>query len=684
MFSPRYRKLARPSPALRRQARPRVEALEDRWLPSTFFVSNTNDSGSGSLRQAILDANANAGQDTISFVNLPTGVQVIQPQTALPAITDSVILDGTTKSDYTGTPRVVIDGILLGMGGTGLEVSAGNTTIRGLDIQRFQGSGILIDSGATTNTIASNYIGIDTDGLTARPNGVGVNVTTSSNTIGGLTTSARNIISGNSQHGILIAGSSNLVENNYIGTDSTGAVKVANQLDGIRITGGVTGSQIGGTLAAARNVISGNNEDGVRIVSVGTSSNVIEGNFIGTSAAGRTALGNGEDGIRLTNGAAANTIGGLVTGARNVISANNEHGIFITLGSVTNVVQGNFIGTDVTGVVGLGNKQSGVRIDSASQSNTIGGTLPAARNIISGNSRDGITIFGTNTNNNVVERNSIGVNSRGAALANTFYGIAIGNGAQNNQIGEALTGKVLGIGNTIEFNGKAGVGVADNNTTGNSIRGNAIFGNLMLGIDLNDDGVTLNHTGGPIPGPNNFQNFPVITSVTQVVGGTQVQGTLNSAANTTYTIDFYSSPSADASGYGQGQKYAGSTVVTTDANGNASFTVVLKPAIANGRALSATATDPGGNTSEFAQDVTVGASVTAGANATLTAVLLGGGEGRTGLAITSPHSAATPTANSGIVGAVQKTSDGYLFAIHHLAPAASEDAIGLDALFASL
>jgi titin len=147
--------------------------------------------------------------------------------------------------------------------------------------------------------------------------------------------------------------------------------------------------------------------------------------------------------------------------------------------------------------------------------------------------------------------------------------------------------------------------------TGVAILSNSIFANLGLGIDLNDDGVTLNHPGGPIPGPNNFQNFPMLTSAVSSHGKITIAGTLNSAASTSYLIQFFANVTADPSGHGQGQTLIGSITVTTDASGNASFTVTFAKSVPVGQFVSATATDPNDNTSEFVQDVMVTSGGTA-------------------------------------------------------------------------
>ena len=175
--------------------------------------------------------------------------------------------------------------------------------------------------------------------------------------------------------------------------------------------------------------------------------------------------------------------------------------------------------------------------------------------------------------------------------------------AADNTIG----GTAAGAGNVIAFNSGAGVDILDpfsTNNVGNAILSNSILANQKLGIDLGGDGVTPNHPGGLIPGPNGFENFPVLSSAITSSSGTTIQGTLNAAASEPFTIQFFSNTAPDPSGYGPGQTYLGSITVTTDASGNASFTANL-PVAAVGLSISATATDPAGNTSEFSQDVTV-------------------------------------------------------------------------------
>ena len=188
-----------------------------------------------------------------------------------------------------------------------------------------------------------------------------------------------------------------------------------------------------------------------------------------------------------------------------------------------------------------------------------------------------------------------------------------GFGAANNTIG----GTVAGAGNVIAFNGAAGVAVLEpfpsHPNVGNAILSNLIYANAALGIDLGGDGVTPNHPGGLIPGPNGFENFPVLTSAVSASPHTTIRGTLNAAPSSTFTIQFYVNVMADPSGFGQGQIFLGSIKVKTDTSGNATFTAVFNVAFPPGLKVSATATDPGGNTSEFSQDIAITGSVGAAA-----------------------------------------------------------------------
>ena len=663
-------------------------------VADNYNVINTSDSGPGSLRQAILDANAHPNvnantPDTISFAIPGSGLQTIIPLTTFPIISDPVAIDGFTQPGSSPNSLAVGDNSvhLIELNGNGanfacLTISAGNSTVRGLVINRFNGNGpanainLLTNGG---NKIEGCFIGISADGATAQSNSrLGIDVESSSNnTIGGTTPAARNVISSNSSaYNIFINGagsSGNTIQGNYIGTNAAGTAAMAGSIIGVEIVGNLAGTGsniIGGTTGAARNVISGNSSVGINLSENTITGNVIQGNYIGTNAAGTAAIGNGTGinlvrannntfggtvagagnvisgnsaGIALADsssnliqgnlvgtnaagtakvgnnvgiilgGGSNNTIGGTTPGARNIISGSgpggNSHGIRFALDSTTdsgNLVQGNYIGTDINGTAALGNDGAGIQIFAFVQPtgvNTVGGTSAAARNIISSNAGNGIV---SSTDNFLIQGNYIGTDVNGTAdLGNGNNGIELT--ANNTTIG----GLAPGAGNVIAFNGKNtnasnrdGVHINPGNPgTSNSIRGNSIFSNKRLGIDLvggteNAFGATANDSCDTDTGTNNLQNYPVLTSVTNTSGSVNITGTLNSTANTAFRLEFFRNDAIDPSGFGEGQVFLGSVDVLTDANCNATFNVNF-PTVPIAQRVAATATDPTGNTSEF-------------------------------------------------------------------------------------
>jgi uncharacterized protein (TIGR03437 family) len=327
------------------------------------------------------------------------------------------------------------------------------------------------------------------------------------------------------------------------------------------------------------------------ILQPGSNGNTVRGCIIGLNASGTASQGNTFAGIIIAG--SNNVIGGTTAAARNIISGNSGGGIyFLTAsGNANNTVQGNFIGTDINGTAALGNASSGVEILGSAHDNLIGGTTAGAANVISGN-RIGIFIRGASAN--LVQGNFIGTNAAGTgALGNINDGILVS--GVNNIIG----GTAANASNVIAFNNQNGVRVAIGTPTGNRVLTNAIFSNSALGIDLGDDGVTANDAGDSDTGPNNLQNFPVLTSATSSGGNTTIQGTLNSTANTAFRLEFFSNPSCDASGYGEGQVFLGFANVTTNASGDAAINVTLPVSVTPGHSITATTIDPGNNTSEF-------------------------------------------------------------------------------------
>jgi hypothetical protein len=430
----------------------------------TLMVTNTADSGTGSLRQAILDSNASVGVfDTIAFNVSGAGctgspaICTIGPSTGLPAISDPVILDATTQPGYSGSPLIEIITSSLS---DGLLVTAGGTTIQGLSIDGFTYG--LRFTGNGNNTVQGNWIGLRANGAQGG-NAEGIHVSSSGNLIGGTTAAQRNLVSTN--------------------------------LNGI-------------------------------VLDSSASNNSIQGNFIGTNPAGSAARPNGT-GVNL--GGTLNTVGGTTPGSGNLISGNG--GTALSIIGFSHFVQGNLIGTDVTGTAPIPNGSffpSGGAVV-LSGLNTIGGTVAGAANVVAFNAHTGISVL-------------------------------------------------------------AGV---------NRINGNSIHGNGDLGIDLAGDGVTPNDPGDSDSGPNNLQNFPVLTLATISGGSVSISGTLNSIANSTFRIEFFASSACDPSGYGEGEEYLGFTSVATNGSGDGSFGPISFPISGGRTVLTATATDPSGNTSEF-------------------------------------------------------------------------------------
>ncbi len=814
--------------------------------PGTWDVGHTVCTpapGVCTLRAAIQEANAGVGADEIVFSFV---AQPIRPQTALPYITDAMTINGIDQG-HGGSVR--LDGALAPVGTNGLYLVASNSTIRGMTITGFKGdgtlngcgiavdgdnnvvegnflgtnaaglsglgngnSGIIIvegadgnriggttpaqrnvisgnnghgiqignavnNIGASGNRIIGNYIGIAPNGQTMLGNGyTGVAVfypTSTNNQIGGTATGERNIIAGNGQHGVALdqGTSGNLVVGNYIGTNISGTQELPNARVGVLIHQS-SNNTVGGTTAAARNIIAASGLSGVEIsvppamttaapsvspVSYGlrregepsapisepaalvapADGNIIQGNYIGLDVSGTQAFSNNGNGVLIHN-ASSNQVGGAAEGAGNVIAGNLGNGILIqTAGEYTatgNLVQGNRIGVDATGLTILSNGANGVAIYNASY-NTIGGTPTGARNVIAGNMGNGVEIRaggGGAAEGNLVQGNLIGLNASGMALApNTYSGVMIydasrntvggaetgagnviaGNGqngvtiqivdgtalsntvqgnligayqngsfsdpdevpgsgddpgnrfmgigiegASGNQIGGAtsaarnivvgsayggiyvfrpgatgnqIQGNLIGVladqtpagnggagiwisegtrnliggtgaaTNTIAFNADVGVLIADN-AISNTLQGNAIYLNDGRPVDLDDDGFTSNDLGDVDTGANQRQNFPTILGVKDKV----VTGTLASAPNTTYRVELFAYEICNAArgfpvGYGDGERYLTFKNVTTDAQGNAAFTVTLASALPVSYTVAATATDPAGNTSEL-------------------------------------------------------------------------------------
>ncbi len=519
---------------------------------AVFTVINVNNSGAGSLRDAITQANATAnvgGPDEIHFAIPGTGLHTISPTANLPDITDPVIIDGYTQAG-----------------------SSPNTNGPGLG----------------SNAVLT----IELNGTNAGPNVSGLTIETIDCTVRGLVIN-RFGTGGTIGNGILVSSSNDIaIDGNFIGTDASGTAALPNRGHGLFLLSGKN-NRIGGAAPAARNVISGNGEEGIEIEGGLLPGHVIQGNLIGTDASGASALGNGGDGIVLFD-TSDHTIGGSAPAERNVISGNHSQGINIGGSGTGNVVQGNFIGTDASGAAALGNEGGGVFLSSAD--NLVGGTAPGTRNVVSGNVGDGVNIFNPTGTGNSIQGNFIGTDATGVLpLGNTGNGVGVEFGAADNTVG----GTDSGAGNTIAFNAVDGVNVATG--TGNAVWGNLIFSNGDLGVDLMDDGLTANDPGDGDVGANSLQNFPELASAVSSGGTIAIQGTLQSTAGGDFRLEFFANSGCDASGNGEGQTFLGAVdPATADGSGNLSFNASL-PA-AGGLFITALATNLATNdTSEFSE-----------------------------------------------------------------------------------
>lgn len=652
-----------------------MDSVVSNVLVPTLTVTNTNDSGAGSLRQAILDANAASNPDRIAFAIPGGAVPTITPTTPLPAITQPVLIDGWSQPQF----MVEINGAVQGAGTDVLTITGSDVTLRALAINRGTRDGILISSGDFANPSASiqifachvgvdpggtvdlgnsgdgiqitfansvtvggpetwqscvisgnsgdglnvtsgsghviqgNRIGCDTNGGTAIFNASeGINFSGFNSLIGGTAFGEGNLISGNRAEGLQLDGSKNKVFGNLIGTDITGTSSLPNGTSfTINSQAGVVAggslNQIGGPDAAQRNIISGNNVENLRM----QNRCLVIGNYIGLDITGTQAVGGVDPnavGVRFNFSSATQpcVLGSVLPGHGNVISGNRSHGVTYNLGNTRgSQVVGNFIGTTADGISALANGGDGLRcnVTLADGNNVIGGTLPGAGNLISGNALSGIRFFAngsTPARTYTIQGNRIGVDADGLPLANAAHGIHL-EGAQDNLIG----GTNSGAGNLIAHNTAAGVAVVSTAAPAlrNRISGNSIHSNGNLGIDLGNDGITANDAMDADPGPNNLQNFPVVT-LAEATGGSLI-GAFNSAPNTAFHVEFFSNTATDPSGNGEGQTFLGHIDLTTDANGDADFALMSPLPLTSGHFVSVTATDPDGNTSEFGPALTI-------------------------------------------------------------------------------
>ncbi len=524
---------------------------------TTYTVTSTADSGAGTLRQAILDSNTNPGADTIQFNIVGSGVQTIVLAAGLPALTSPVTIDGYTQAGSSANTKPVgqgLDTVLT------IEITAAASVVTCFQVQ------------ASDITIK---------GLV----------------INGCTTSVD-----------FVSGSNVRIEGSFLGTDPTGKQRLVD--GGQQVTAGaVTGAFVGGPTPAARNVMTA---CGVAVNAPASNSGAtIQGNLINLNAAGDALLtpacGSSTFPI-VAYGTAAQILGNVIAGG--------SSGIFLSGSGHT--VRGNFVGTDATGTVAFGLTASAM--DVAGTNHVIGGSGPGQGNVIAAaDFYQGMLLDGSG---HVVQGNFIGTDVTGTRdFGNHRTGIT---GAGTDI---TIGGVAPGEGNVIAFNGSTfgggGVSVIGQQIR---IRGNRIYGNKQVGssggfgIDLyagSASGLTPNDAGDGDTGPNGLQNFPILIfagPAAPQASGTRIQGVLNSTASATFDLDFYSNPACAPrpQEFLEGEDYIGSTQVTTDGSGDASFDVTLPATVEAGARITATATDASGNTSEFAQRLVVSSNPASG------------------------------------------------------------------------
>jgi hypothetical protein len=586
----------------------------------SVVVTNTADSGAGSLRQAITTTNASgAGPHSITF-NIPgPGPHVISLVTALPSITKPVTIDGTTQSGASCTASsrtlpVAIDfngGTIVNSRITLTTGSAGST-IMGLTL--YDGSSQVINSTTANNTVKCNNIGIDTsnaNATTSQVNGINISAAASNNMIGGSSVDDGNVIARGT---VSINATNTTLRNNTFNLLS----------DGVTALGSSTTAVQGGTA----------NVDNVQFldnVFVNTTSFSIyitsgHGNWTNTTfkrnifGADRTKTTTYPlySGIYVNNSTASDsnwTIGGpSPLDGNTFVGTTGSSGIWF--GSSTNWTNNVTIQNNTFGLLNPSDTcvtpytSSGVSFDGLNNGQILDNTFKCLTNAISvykltnsviGTVGHGNTI--TDINNTAIEitnttsfSNSIKANTiTKANLANnpSYAGISLN--SSNNIIGGIAAGEA----NTITQSGSIGVRVTGG--TGNTIRGNIIYSNGGLGIDLATTGTTSNDTNDPDTGANDLQNFPVDRILNECDASQSHWATLNSTPNSSFTIDSYSLISADPTGYGEGDSYLGSGTLTTNASGNGSVKSLT------GAIIRHTATNMAGSTSEFGNS---GAAVT--------------------------------------------------------------------------
>ncbi len=688
-----------------------VEATE---AADPLVVTSTADTNTiGTLRYAMNYANANSASDSISFNISGTGPFTITIASDLPTITDAdVSIDGTTQSGascgdlWSGTSHTLMIELDGPGSGYGITTTASSTTIKGLSITDFQ-LGILASVGSASTVVQCNYIGLNPDGTAAGNTGVGVTAVGADLLIGGLTAGEGNVISSNPYGVLSYDGSSGtMVRGNFIGTDPTGSAARANTYGINNYSGTVTWSDI------TENLISGNSNEAISFegddtVTGSSGDFLIQGNYIGLNRAGTGSLSNGRGISFQGSGQTGITIGGTTSSDRNVIGGNSNQGIYITNASDIDIY-GNYIGLTADGLTEITNWQHGIWLYDASSIN-VGNGAASGRNVIGSSANRAITLESTansiSINGNYVgtdvtgntpltnapftglgQRDAIGMygtmNSV-SILSNVIGGFdeaaieswgASGSGVtiQGNYLnvgadgssdistgtlsvdnsdysavlmlanGNSFTSLVIGgtgagegniitngpnvgayidnsnavtfAGNTVHSNVSHGVRINGTSSTSVSLLQNSIYSNGGVGIDLGTDGQTANDSGDSDTGPNNLLNFPVLNGL--YGDGTtslRYEFTLDAPANTEgYRIEFFKTSVVNGTGYGDAETYIGAMDTGAHAGGSVDYSGTFTSDIAVSpddiitvTATSKTGASSYGGTSEFALNNTM-------------------------------------------------------------------------------
>lgn len=563
-------------------------------LPQPNWVTNTRDSGPGSLRGAMNFFNLvpeAAATKSVQF-RIPTsdpgyagGVWTIKPLTDL--YVNACTVDATTQTTFAGNtnpngPEVVIDGSDPASNCFSVIMNGSNATFKGFAIHSMDGPGVWItgiNAAGQNNKLLNSTVGLAADGVTPKPSGqhnVSISDGAVNTRIEGCVSSGSiwsGITTYNGATGTVITGC-------RVGTNAAGTAAVPNGNAGIALQAGTVNSQV------TNNLASGNNSQGLVLIGPNTTGNVVTGNICGLNAAQTAAIPNAYEGVTIIDGANNNRVGGPNLSDRNILAGNTNGGFWISNAS-GNTIQNNYVGCNASGTL-IRNTNGAAVLRSGAVSNSIIG------NVMVGGQYNGVYVSEETTTGNVFDGNTIGWLPNGTAAGFGYDAVILHNGPRLNTFRNNFIGN--GSRCLLVFS-DAGKPIGSGNTFSN----NRIKSPVYQSIDLAGDGlwgVTQNDFKDVDTGPNNLQNYPVISNAVRTNAGTQITGTFNSTPNRTFTLEFFASDALESSGYGPGERPLGSINVTTNSNGDANFTANVGGAI--GGWITSTATDTvTKDTSEF-------------------------------------------------------------------------------------